>query len=322
MQLALAAILMAQLWPGSNYSIADRDKAVDSGIRFLESVASDPRYAAGNSEDLLWCFYTMSVAAGNPGVRKTTGVIARKLALDWQRLHTSLPPHATPDDLVNYATAVYAANQLGIATPGLREQMRAAAATFSVQDFFGFNPKVGPPTAGRSRYDAWCDALITAQAGALIGITFGAQYSEVIQWLPAMRPYPSHAIGNHAFYAAVYAVTHVIYTMNNYSVFAVDRSCLEPEWEYLKANLQETIRIEDPETTGEFLDSLRAFGLTNRNSIIQSGVSYVLSKQNPDGSWGNPKDPDIYNRYHSTWTAINGLMEYRFRPARPCPVFK
>ena len=325
MQLALVTIMAAQLWPGSRYSTEDRDRAIQRGIQFLKSVAEDPRYAADNSEDLLWCFYTMSVAASDPRIRKTTGAIAYKLALDWQRLHPALPARATPDDLVNYATAGYAANQLGVATPGLQDQMRQSAAAIPVHNFLGFDPKEGPPVSDVghiSRYDIWCDALITAQAGDLFEVTLGAPYSEVIQWLPSMRPYPTRAMGNHAFYTAVYSVTHVIYTLNNYSIYALDRSCLQPEWEYLTANLDETIRLQDPETTGEFLDSLRALGLTNLDPVIQRGVTYVLSKQNPDGSWGDPHDTNIYNRYHSTWTAVDGLMEYRFRPARSCPDFK
>jgi hypothetical protein len=71
---------------------------------------------------------------------------------------------------------------------------------------------------------------------------------------------------------------------------------------------------------GEFLDTLRAFGMTDRDPEIQQGVQFLLSTQNPDGSWGDPRGKDIYNRYHSTWTAVDGLLDYRFKPARACPV--
>ena len=67
---------------------------------------------------------------------------------------------------------------------------------------------------------------------------------------------------------------------------------------------------------GEFLDSLKAFGLTNSHPLLRTGMEYLLSQQNPDGSWGDMNAEDIYQRYHPTWTAIDGLREYRWRGVR------
>jgi len=58
---------------------------------------------------------------------------------------------------------------------------------------------------------------------------------------------------------------------------------------------------------------LRGFGMTTRDPLIQRGFSLLLSAQNPDGSWGDPKDRDVYNRYHPTWTVIDGLRDYNWR---------
>jgi hypothetical protein len=69
----------------------------------------------------------------------------------------------------------------------------------------------------------------------------------------------------------------------------------------------------DPETTGEFLDSLRSFGLTTDHPLIRTGIEYLLSTQNADGSWGCTEEEDIYARYHPTWTAIDGLREYAWQ---------
>jgi hypothetical protein len=35
-----------------------------------------------------------------------------------------------------------------------------------------------------------------------------------------------------------------------------------------------------------------------------------LSSQNADGSWGDVHEPDVHKRYHTAWTAIDGLREY------------
>jgi len=90
---------------------------------------------------------------------------------------------------------------------------------------------------------------------------------------------------------------------------------LRPEWlpdeyAFLKNNLRQAIKDGDPETMGEFLDTLKAFGMTERDPLIQEGMAFVLARQHADGSWGERDGKDPYTPYHSTWTAINGLMEY------------
>jgi hypothetical protein len=68
--------------------------------------------------------------------------------------------------------------------------------------------------------------------------------------------------------------------------------------------------MEDAESTGELLDTLKSFGLSEAHPLIQKGKDFLLASQNPDGSWGDLSAKDIYERYHPTWTAIDGLREY------------
>jgi hypothetical protein len=35
-----------------------------------------------------------------------------------------------------------------------------------------------------------------------------------------------------------------------------------------------------------------------------------LASQNADGSWGDTGEPDVHTRYHTAWTAIDGLRDY------------
>jgi hypothetical protein len=58
-----------------------------------------------------------------------------------------------------------------------------------------------------------------------------------------------------------------------------------------------------------------AFGVDENHAQIREGRHYLLSQQNPDGSWGDTDAEDIYSRYHPTWTAIDGLRDYRWRGA-------
>jgi hypothetical protein len=284
-----------------------RKEAILRGIAFIKSIATDPVQRQVYGTDLLWCLYSFSATSADSEIRKITTPLARGLAEEWLRRHKTLPEQSGPDDMVDYGTGLYAAKHLGLPVEGIVEAVRKRAAEIPVREYYGFDPTLEAPPAGPHRYDLWCDALITAQAGEIIGVPLGATFAQVIRWLPTMRPYTGATEG---FYPVLYAITHTIYT----------RKCLGPEFEFLRANVNEAITRGDPETMGEFLDSLRAFGMTERDPEIRRGVEYLLSTQNADGSWGNPKDPDVYNRYHSTWTAIDGLREYRFLRARPCPL--
>jgi squalene cyclase len=157
----------------------------------------------------------------------------------------------------------------------------------------------------------WCDALIVTYSGDHYGVELGAHYADVLKWLPAMRPYRGSENGtNPDFFDTVYAVTHIIYTLNNYNQYRQSPILLPAEYQFLKSNLREAIKGDDPDMLGEFMDTLRAFGLTSEDPDIRAGMGYLLSHQNRDGSWGKTY---IRNRYHPTWNGISGLSEYAWR---------
>jgi hypothetical protein len=290
--------------------------AIGKGLHYIVSVAHNPAHFAGYGDDLLWCLYSIQATSADPQLRSLALAAGHERALAWRRLHPAVPTHANAGEVANLVFGSYAADLLGVPDAKLKAQLRTAAPRFPVQDYLLFDPRREPPPAGirgRSRYDIFCDALVTTYTGDRYGVTLGAPWSEVIKWLPKMRPYRGPA-GNPEFQDMLYAVTHVVYTMNDYSASRMNPACLQPEFDFLKANLHSA----DTEMLGEFIDTLRSFGLDDSDPAIHKGVDYLLSTQNPDGSWGDPKDPDIYDRYHSTWTAVDGLRAYRFTPARAC----
>jgi hypothetical protein len=105
----------------------------------------------------------------------------------------------------------------------------------------------------------------------------------------------------------------VVYTLNDYSVYSLSPRRLPDEYAFLKLNLRHVITMEDAESMGECLDTLKAFGLSSDHDLIVQGENFLLAQQNNDGSWGCPSDDDLYGRYHPTWTAIDGLREYAWR---------
>ena len=50
--------------------------------------------------------------------------------------------------------------------------------------------------------------------------------------------------------------------------------------------------------------------MTEQDALIRTGMAFIMKTQHADGSWGDRDDKDAYTPYHSTWTAINGLMDY------------
>jgi len=161
------------------------------------------------------------------------------------------------------------------------------------------------------------EALANTYVSGRCGLLFGARYLDVLKWLPAMRPYPVSAAEDvESLRDAIYAVTHVVYTLNDYGTYRLSPRWLPREFAFLKAHVASACERKDPEVLGELLDSLKAFGLRASHPVIIRGTKYLLAEQNEDGSWGNPDEENIRTRCHTTWTAIDGLRTYAWRGER------
>ena len=323
-----------------------RAQAIERGLSFIYQTARKPANFKQYGFDYLGCFQGIAFTSKDPKLCRTAREMGRERARLWRRQNPKVLKDADAEDLVNLVFGSYAANSLGVRDGQMKRDLRIAIRTFTAQDYFGFDPAVEAPPLdvpeecvcgtlnerGRrtcrqcrrrltmmSRYAVWQDALIRSYIGERYGIILGARYADAIKWLPAMRPYPQSDGGNEDyFYDAVYAVSHVIYTLNAYSRYQLSSDWLPFEYSFLKKNLSMMIKMEDPEGMGEFLDSLKSFGLAQDHPLIRKGVNYLLSSQNADGSWGELEVDDIYQRYHPTWTAIDGLRDYAWRGTRLC----
>jgi len=321
-----------------------RRQAIRRGMDFIYRLARKRKNFAEYGSDLLSCFHFISLTSKDADLRRLAREMGRERAIRWRKNYPTLPPDADADTLIDLLYGTLAASGLGVPGEGLDRQIRLSAGDFTAADFLSFDPtREQPPLdvpeqcecgldnkrgrkrcrecRGRlemmSRYRVWYYALLRVYTGERFGTRLGASYMDVLRWLPALRPYRGREKGaNPDFYDTVYAVTHVVYTLNDYSVYRLSPRWLPEEYAFLKANLKEAVATEDPEMVGEFLDALRAFGLESTHPLIRRGIDYLLSMQNPDGSWGDMEAEDIYQRYHPTWTAVDGLREYRWRGPR------
>lgn len=334
------------LWPGSRFTEAMRERAVMRGLNFIYRTSLKRRNFEDYGPDYIWCFYTLSTAFKDGRARHTARRMGLERARLWRREHRSVPADADARLISELAYGNDAAESLGLRDDVLREQLKRAAPRFNARAYLLFDPLTEPPPSDvpdecdycgaddnqrgskvchvckhplqmRSRYDVWYDALITAYVGDHSGITLGAHYVDVLKWLPTLRPYrASRTSDDEEFYDTVYAITHIVYTLNNYSQYRISPRLLPQEFEFLKTNLKEAIEENDADMLGEFMDTLRAFGLTTNDPLIRRGMEYYLAHQNPDGSWGDMHEKDIYLRYHPTWNAIAGLSEYAWASER------
>jgi hypothetical protein len=324
------------LWPGSHFTELDRARALSRGLRYIYRTSLNPRNFAEHASDYMFLFQTLSVAMHDQSLKQTAQRMGVERARLWRHQHPSLPRNADAYTISLYAFASSDADDLNVPDRRMKEQIRQAASRYPAKDYLFFNPLIEPPPGDvpeyceydgadnsrgskfcrvckrrlkmRSRYDVWCDALIMTYSGEHYGVELGARYTDVLKWAPAMRPYRGKERGkNPDFFDSVFAITHIIYTLNNYSQYRLSPALLPQEYQFLKTNLREAMAERNPDMIGEFMDTLRSFGLTTEDPEIRSGMEYFLSHQNADGSWGRKS---VHNRYHETWNGIGALADY------------
>jgi len=324
--------------------IASIETSIKRGLDFIYRVANTPGGFDSYGSLLICCFALVGATSRDASLRQLARSRAQKLAQRWGRAHPRVPPDASSDLVPRFVLVRYALSRIGLRDSALNAQLRTAAKQFSAQDLLGFNPVSEPPAIdlpfacdcglknqrGRtfckqcrrrleiqSRYRVWMGALAGTYVSERCGILFGARYLDVLKWLPTMRPYPVDADENlELLHDAIYAVTHIVYTLNDYGTYRLRPGWLPQEFAFLRANVAGACERKDPELLGELLDSLKAFGLRASHPLIIRGTRYLLEEQNEDGSWGDPNEENIRRRCHTTWTAIDGLRTYAWRGER------
>ena len=321
-----------------------RDAAIERGLDFIYRFGGKADRFANYGSFLICCFALVGATSRNPKLRLLGRERAKQLLRRWSRLHPSLPANATSDLLLEFVVVRYAQSRIGLRDPARTMQIRAVARRFSAPDLLGFDPATEPPPndlpypcdctfqnpRGRkackqckrrlriqSRYRVWMEALANTYVAERCGVLFGARYADALKWLPLMRPYPvRNQDDEEVVWDAIYAVTHIVYTLNDYNTYRLSPRWLPREFAYLKANVEAACAQHDPELLGELLDSLKALGLPPRHPLIQRGTRYLLTEQNEDGSWGDPEEENLRTRCHTTWTAIDGLRTCAWRGQR------
>ncbi len=323
--------------------VAIRHSAVQRGLKFIYDFACDPACFREHGSGLLCCFQNIAATASDPRLKQTALRFGRERARQWRAMWPSPPRKTNPAAIIDLILGSDAADWLGATDPRMKQRLAAVATRFSVSQFLDFDPAKEPPPGdvpeecdcgadnkrGRrrcsdckepltrlSRYRVWYYALANVYGCGSYGIGLGAQPKDILKWLPTLRPYPERANDpNDDFFDCVFAITHLVYALNNYNTFRLSPRDLPQEFTFLRTNVAEAVDKKDVEMVGEIVDCLKAFGVSDVNPAIRVARDYLLSSQNKDGSWGDPKE-DKYTRYHSTWTGIDGLRDFDWQPRR------
>lgn len=318
--------------------------SIKRGLDFIYRVASTPDGFDSYGSLSICCFALVGATSRDASLRELARSRAEKLAERWHRAHPFVPPDISPELVPSFILVRYALSRIGLRDATLNAQIRTAARRFTAQELLGFDPVSESPASDlpyqcdcglqnqrgqtfcmqcrrrleiQSRYRVWMGALAGTYVSERCGMLLGAPYLDVLKWLPTMRPYPVGADENvELLRDAIYAVTHIVYTLNDYGTYRLRPNWLPQEFAFLKANVASACERNDPELLGELLDSLKAFGLRASHPLMMRGTSYLMSEQNQDGSWGDPDEENIRTRCHTTWTAIDGLRAYAWRGER------
>ena len=319
------------------------DTAIGRGLDFLYRIGQRQKCFANYGSFLVCCFALLATTSRDPKLRSLGRERANQFLQRWTVLHPFLPGDASSDLLFEFILIHYARRRIGLRDTEGATALKRAARSFSASELLGFDPVKEPPPNDvpyrcgcnlqnprgrkvckqckcrlriRSRYKVWMEALANTYVAERSGMLFGARYADVLKWMPEMQPYPTNEDDEEVLRDAIYAVTHVVYTLNDYGTYKLSPRWLRREFAFLKANVKSACTRKDPEILGELLDSLQAFGLTVTHPLIEHGTKYLLAEQNKDGSWGEPSEKNIRTRCHTTWTAIDGLRAYSWRGER------
>jgi len=158
-------------------------------------------------------------------------------------------------------------------------------------------------------YEVWYYALTSAYFCERQGMPLRVRPTDLLRKVSDLRPYP--AAGTRRHYQAVYAVTHIVYVLNDYGEARLSPRVLRRERAFLAASLRPALDRREPDTVAEIVESLLALGVSDTNPLVEAGRTFLLATQRPDGSWGD--EADEYGRFHTLWAAIDALKDHAWK---------
>jgi hypothetical protein len=314
-------------------SLVRRRRAVMNGLRRLREIACHPATFAEYGGHLLLAFAQLATTSRRTALRRAALEAGRERARVWHASWPEIRGRLDADAVLNEVIASYAAERMGLPDDAIRSDLQAVIGGCSAAALLYFDPRDEPPPsdipaeckeghtncrgvtsctvcgdrlAMKSRYEIWHFALTGVYFCEESRLRLGVRYGDVLQYLPALRPYPQAGDGD--YYHSIYAVTHLIYTLNGYGASCLSREQLTREWQFLEISLAWAIAQGEVDTVAEVAESLVALGLSDEDGLLKHARALLLQWQHDDGGWGD--EIDGYRCFHNVWAALDGLREF------------
>jgi hypothetical protein len=277
------------------------------GLSFLSDYAMRDACWSACAAEVSYMFFHLATRSRQGAFTRQARSLAHRASARWLAGNARVPARTPGDELLlGYAYGAYTATRVGLDTRALRRDLAARASSLRARELFDFDPRREPPPAP----DAWMSAMVATHIAEGVGMRLRWTLRDTARWRNAMQPYPRPRRRlSPAGWDAFYAVTHLVYVLNDYSLHLLPGERFAPEVQFLRAGCEVAIRDGDVEGMGEALDALLALGAPDDDPLLVRARAAILPLQNRDGSWGT-RDDEPYTRLHKTWVALDGLTRY------------
>ena len=323
----------------SSISRIERERAVHRALDCLYAIARRKSVFHVYDGHLLLALALVASTSRSHELRHRATAMGRERARYWLTRWPLIRVRLDADSVLQQVIASDAAGRLGLTVRRIQRDLRAIVARHSTGSLLYFDPlredvpanipaecvcgTFGPrgrrtcATCGRrlkmvDPYEVWYYALTSAYFCERQGMPLPVQPADVLKSLSNLRPYP--AAGTRSHYQAVYAVTHVVYVLNDYGERRLSSRFLPRERAFLAASLPPALARKEPDTVAEIVESLVALGVSDTHPLIEAGRGFLVTAQRPDGGWGDKADG--YGRFHAIWAAIDALRDHAWTTRR------
>lgn len=314
-----------------------RLRAVRAALRRLHEISRRESVFDEYDGHLLLAFCLIATTSQAPAIRRDALAMGLERARAWRRRWPRIRRHLQHDTIMREVIASYAIDRMGAGDDRIRDELRSALSGYAARDLLFFDPRLETAprdvpedckcgrlnergctrcTACRQRlrahsqYELWYYALTSAYFCERQGMPLRVGVVDLVRQTPMLRPYPAPDSAD--YYQAIYAVTHLVYTLSDYGAARLPRTWLRQERRFLKSAMRWAIDTGEADTIGEVVDSLAVLGVEDGDPLMLEGRTFLLEAQQADGGWGD-EDADPYGQFHTLWTAIDGLRDYGWR---------
>jgi len=107
-------------------------------------------------------------------------------------------------------------------------------------------------------------------------------------------------------------VTHKIFTRTAWCQFRLDPAEWSKEKNFLEFYIGRIIQLQDIELLGEFIQTLKCLGVTEKNNVLKNALQFMMSKYDrQNGGWLTNTDT-FESKYHATICAVGALIQHGF----------